>query len=194
MSTVAIKVVLLGNSGVGKTSLISRWVTGSWQANLKPTVGTVNLTQRVTINQTEVQVILWDTAGQEQFSTLAPLYVRSACVVILTASFSDETSFERLDYWMNLVKETCDANTPVILAVNKKDLQESCPYTIDEIDKKYNPIYHNIFYVSAQSGENVDLLFNNASEIGYDFYISHNQSDMQQKELPQENKQEKCSC
>jgi small GTP-binding protein len=167
------KTVLLGDSGVGKTSIVTRWTTGVYQRLLHPTVGACHQRKRVVIGDAEVELFIWDTAGQEQFQSLTPLYARSACVAILTASITDARSFENLAQWAEILSSATEEIPPVVLAVNKTDLRESAHISEDEITAKYAPQYAAHFFVSALTGEGIDNLFMHAAQLGYQFALAN---------------------
>lgn len=187
-----LKVVLLGDSGVGKTSLVFKWVTGFFNEKLKPTIGTNHQIKSIEINGTEVDVFLWDTAGQEQFHALAPLYVRQSSAVIIVTAADNPESQRNIQTWVNLVADSCDGNPPMILAVNKIDLVDSinsvCEGTIKDQVKKFP----KVFYVSASTGENVEQLFLEASQQGYEF--KQTEAEMQPKNVVTNDESKGCSC
>lgn len=168
----ACKIVLLGNSGVGKTSAVTRWTSGTWQSAIKPTVGANHQRKKVTVDGDDVDLFLWDTAGQEQFQALTPLYARSATAAIIVASIIDIASFNSLQTWIDLVNNSCDSQPPLLLAVNKIDLTENNVLTRDEIEDKYKSMFDDIFYISAATGEELDNLFMQAAIKGYHFIQS----------------------
>jgi small GTP-binding protein len=167
------KTVLLGDSGVGKTSIVARWTTGVYHRIANPTVGASHHRKRVVVDDTEVDLFVWDTAGQEQFQSLTPLYARSACVAILTASMTDQHSLENLAQWSEVLSAAAEAPPPVILAVNKVDLRESAQTTEDAIASKYGRRFAGQFFVSALTGEGVDNLFLYAAQLGYRFALAN---------------------
>lgn len=155
------KVVVVGNSGVGKTSLISQWISTKFEQFRNPTIGTYHQRKRVVLEGTgPVDLWVWDTAGQEQFHSLVPLYTRSACLAIVTAALDDETSFAAIPEWVDIVTSSCDPSPPIILAVNKTDRKEHAKLTEEEIHEKFGGEFLGLFFVSAQTGENVEPLFN----------------------------------
>ena len=164
------KIVLLGNSGVGKTSLVMKWTNGDFHRTIKPTIGANHQRKTVQISANEeIDLYLWDTAGQEQFQSLTPLYARSASCAIVVAAINDRESFEALEQWLKLLEASCDPVPPVILAVNKMDLMGQACKTQEEIEQEYSAKFCGIFYVSAASGENVDNVFNQAAKSAYEF-------------------------
>ncbi|OHT11917.1 small GTP-binding protein [Tritrichomonas foetus] len=166
------KIVLLGNSGVGKTSLVMRWTTGNFQQSIKTTIGSNHQRKTVTIDKYDVDLYLWDTAGQEQYRALTPLYTRSASAAIITASIDDEGSFEALQTWIDLLSSSCQRTPPMILAVNKIDLMnqpEAVQLSTEEIEARYLPLFSSIFFVSAATGEGVDTVFMQAAQSAYHY-------------------------
>ena len=157
------KVVVLGNSGAGKTSIILRWISDQFARESKPTIGSNHQRKRVDLPEGPVDLFVWDTAGQEQFQALMPLYARSSALAIITASIVDEESFQAIPKWIETVNNSCDPCPPLLLAVNKIDLTENALYTTEEIQEKYGEQFCGIFFVSALSGENIDNLFSSAA-------------------------------
>jgi small GTP-binding protein len=150
------KIVVLGNSGVGKTSLIQRWVSDSFSAQTKQTIGSNHQRKRVDIEPSgQADLYIWDTAGQERFHALTPLYTRSSDMAVLTAAVNDPSSFEQIAYWIDLITASCDVTPPIVLAVNKIDVGDD---RRDEIHQGYGAQFRSIFFVSAKTGENCDAL------------------------------------
>lgn len=165
------KIVLLGNSGVGKTSLAIYWATGDVSLKTNPTIGANHQLKTMKIRGEDVNIYLWDTSGQEQFQSLTPLYAQSSAAAILTAAINDEDSFNNLDTWINLLNNSCDKIPPIILVVNKIDLDEKTwRFEKDYIFEKYGEMFNDkIFFVSAVTGEGVDDAFLEAAISAYDF-------------------------
>jgi small GTP-binding protein len=167
--TLAFKAVMVGDSGVGKTALITRWTTGAFSHLSAPTIGANHHRKRVIVQNDAIDVFLWDTAGQEEFLALTPLYARGASVAILTTCIDEPNSFTNLDRWKKLVGSSGDVIPPIILAVNKMDLSASARINIEEIHDQYEGQFAGIFGVSAVTNEGVDNLFMFAAVEGYRF-------------------------
>ena len=157
------KVVLLGNTSTGKTSLANRWVNNIPTHDLSPTIGNKTMNKELTVDGKQIVVMLWDTAGQERYKALIPLYTRSSAAVILIAAVDNQSSIDALGDWLQVVKDCCDQGTPVVIGLNKTDLLDH------EMDISYmQSIYPEVsafFLVSAVTNENVDVMFFKAAEL-----------------------------
>jgi small GTP-binding protein len=191
----AFKAIMLGDSGVGKTSIVIRWTTGTCpRPGLEsPTVGANHQTKRVEIGGRDVELFIWDTAGQEQYRSLAPLYARGASVAIITASITDRESFEHLDRWIDTLNSSTDKTPPIILAVNKCDLPDAAAISQDEVDEAYRDRFTGLFFVSAVKDLGIDNLFSCAAEAGYRFALASQPPEENVLEEPAPEPQ-KCSC
>ena len=189
----SIKLVFLGNSGVGKTSIINRWIIGSNRTKPNPTIGSVNHMERLTINDIDLDLFIWDTSGQEQFAPLAPLYVRSTSIAIITTDITELHSFNNIDLWKSLINNTCDDNPPIILAINKIDKGDDAIISKDEIISKYNDIFYSIEFVSAETGDGINKLFLKSAEIGLNFVLQKKKS-LKNIIIISENQNNKCKC
>lgn len=151
------KVIFLGDTGVGKTSVISRRVQGTFDFKMVPTVGAGYEVTEVDVDGQTVELRCWDTAGQEQYSTLMPLYLRGAQVAVIVASIVDHISISHLAKWKSAVEEN-GPGTQVIVLINKIDLQGG-PTTLDELRAKLLDEFGTVLFASARAGEGIDELF-----------------------------------
>jgi small GTP-binding protein len=99
------KVIFLGNTGIGKTARAVRWVRGSYDEGIVPTIGAAHASKDIEVGQTIVKITLWDTAWQEQYRTIAPLYVRGSRVAIIVASIDLIDSFHSIPAWLELLTQ-----------------------------------------------------------------------------------------
>jgi small GTP-binding protein len=154
------KVVIFGNSQVGKTSIVLKWVNNSFSEVSKPTIGSNHHRKRIDLDGTgPVDLYVWDTAGQEQFQALMPLYARSSSFAIMTTAIDDMKSFDAIPTWTDAINSSSESPPPVVLAVNKMDLVGSEVFTVEEIHEKYDKDFLGVFFVSALSGEQIPELF-----------------------------------
>ena len=132
------KILVLGESSVGKTSLLVRYTEDKFE-NTVQTIGVDVKNKYVMYENKKIQLELWDTAGQERFKGIAQNYFRAANGVILVFDITNKESFNKLKFWINEGKTNIGQDTELILAENKVDLEESRAVTkeaIKEFGKK----------------------------------------------------------
>jgi small GTP-binding protein len=155
------KVVLLGDSGVGKTSIVHRASVGTFRTDVSPTVGAAHSDITVsTPDAREVTLAVWDTAGQERFRNLVPMYFHGACAAIIVFDIACRQSFASVSNWIDLFRENTDAAAWVVLLGNKADLDSVRTVTPDEVDNLKTE--NNIdFYLetSALTNQNITNAF-----------------------------------
>jgi len=116
------KIVLLGDSAVGKTSLVYRYVHGHFEAENPSTIGASFLTKRMTVADWQVKLQIWDTAGQERFRCMTPMYYRSAEAAILVYDITNEQTFASIKRWVDELKSNVGDGIVLAIAGNKVDL------------------------------------------------------------------------
>jgi small GTP-binding protein len=152
------KVILLGDTTVGKTSLARRQAHSTFDFKMVTTVGVDHLASELTIGDQKIKLMLWDTAGQEEFASLVPMYVRGAHVCVIVGSIVDPDSCAHLQLWQTRLQESGE-NPPIVVAINKTDLMEGAPLTPEEIRAEYDRFFQHIFFVSARTGDSIQELF-----------------------------------
>ena len=156
------KIILLGDSGVGKTCLLSMYTNGKCGPTI-PTIALEFCTKEIELDDNyKVKVQLWDTAGQERFKSLTPNYFKNAEGVILTYDITNTESFENLKYWINSIKTHLgDKNIfiPIIIVGNKLDMEDKRKITKENADKLSKEYNYKYFETSAKTGEGVDDAF-----------------------------------
>jgi small GTP-binding protein len=148
-----------------------QWTSGDFEAQIGPTVGANHQRKTIAIQKEEVDLFLWDTAGQEQFQALTPLYAHSASCALIVVAINDRDSFRGIATWTDLLMRSCDKVPPMILLVNKMDRANKASYSTDEIKEQYGASFQAIFFVSAVTAEGVDAAFLNAGELAYRFSV-----------------------
>ncbi|EAX90711.1 small GTP-binding protein, putative [Trichomonas vaginalis G3] len=120
----AIKLVLLGDSGVGKTSIVTQYVSGSAPENVNPTIGAAFVTKDVNIDGQNLELLIWDTAGQEVYRGLAPMYYRSALIAFIVYDVTKAETFDSVSYWIRELKTNVEENIVILVCGNKVDLED----------------------------------------------------------------------
>lgn len=159
-----IKCVLLGDSGVGKTSIMERYIRNSFNPNSQTTLGAMFFTQNTIINDNiKLHIDFWDTAGQERYHSLVPMYVRDVDIVILTYDINNLNSFKSLEKWIKYIDNNRNREKiKIIIAGTKNDLENK----VDE-NVVLNFIYNSHFVdfhpirLSSKNNYNFDKLKEN---------------------------------
>jgi len=158
------KVVLLGKSGVGKTSIISRYISNTFKESLMTTPGANFITKKVEFPESKktIKFEIWDTAGQERYRSLAKVFYNNASACILVYDITKKDSFDDVrDYWIPELKNNAPKNIILVLAGNKSDLYLNEQVNEEEgkaLAKKHNAIY---LRTSAKLNSSIDEVFNN---------------------------------
>jgi small GTP-binding protein len=120
-----VKVCIIGDTDVGKTSLSMRYCHGDFPDNTTPTIGASFLQRKVLIDNTEISLQIWDTAGQESFRSMAPMYYRGAKGAICVFDMTNLESFQKVAIWIRDLKNHSDPNVVICIAGNKCDKSNS---------------------------------------------------------------------
>ncbi|KAH9495211.1 Vacuolar protein sorting-associated protein 21 [Bulinus truncatus] len=161
----AYRVVLLGDQGVGKSSISLRFLRDEFHEHNAPTIGAAYLTQILKVGEKTVKLDLWDTAGQERFASLAPMYYRTAQGAIVVYDICSKSSFIRAKDWVKELKTQAPAGTIIMLCGNKIDMANECREVSIEDGVQMAKDKGLIFAeVSAKSGQGVKNIFQAIAE------------------------------
>ena len=155
-----LKVVTAGDGGVGKTTLLHRYIEGRFLADTRMTIGVEFFLKEITVEDKTILLQLWDFGGQERFRFLLDRYAMGARGAFLMFDLTRPVTFESIEHWLGIARIT-DPDMPVLLIGTKSDLMEG-PDPIDhsyieESCKKFN-LFHYL-KISSKTGENVNLAF-----------------------------------
>ena len=132
-----IKVVLLGEAGVGKTNLIRVAMGKSFETNMNSTIASSFYEAQINYNEKSYQYFLWDTAGQEIYRCVNKIFIKDSKLVIIVFAIDNRESFTNVDFWINYVKEILVEDTYILALVgNKGDLYDNQEIPDEEMDKK----------------------------------------------------------
>ena len=151
------KIVFIGNSAVGKTSIINQYTFGSSSEDHQPTVGIDFFAKAINVNGKQIRLQIWDTAGQEKFKSLIPSYVRSSTVAVFVFDITSRESFEELEKWYKMVIEL--ASPSIIVVGNKSDLADERTVSTEEGQKYAESLSAQYIETSARTPSNIDELF-----------------------------------
>ncbi|KAK1925466.1 ras family-domain-containing protein [Papiliotrema laurentii] len=122
VKAVQVKLVLLGEAAVGKSSLVLRFCSNDFNENTSPTIGAAFLTQKCRLENRVVKFEIWDTAGQERFHSLAPMYYRNAAAAVVVYDITKAASLEKAKAWVKELQRQANPNIVICLVGNKSDL------------------------------------------------------------------------
>ncbi len=153
-----LKLLMAGDSGVGKSSLVYRFIDNTFTPTFISTVGVDFKIKNVALKQKKVRLQIWDTAGQERYQSITPAYYRSANGVVIVFDLTNPDSFSHVTRWMQLIRKHCDDDVEVFLVGNKCDQEQRRVRRVDaETWARKNRIHY--LEVSAKTGENVNDTF-----------------------------------
>jgi len=121
-STIDIKMILLGDAGVGKTSIIGRYVDDSFSDDYESSSSYTYVQKKIVISNQKINLSIWDTVGQEKYRALTKLFFKDTKIVILVYAIDNKNGFEGLDYWLKLYKESIGDEAILGIVGNKSDL------------------------------------------------------------------------
>jgi small GTP-binding protein len=153
------KIVLLGNSRCGKTSILARKLTNGPIPHLNATIGVNCQEVEIDIDGRPITLNVWDTAGQELYYAVVPIYIRGASAALLVCDISDHSSFLRLEWWHSMVLEHAGSAIPVFVVANKIDLLSKQIVMDNELEAFAANHSAKLCRTSAVTGEGVEALF-----------------------------------
>ncbi|XP_061646484.1 ras-related protein Rab-23 isoform X1 [Phyllopteryx taeniolatus] len=160
---VAIKVVVVGNGAVGKSSMIQRYCKGVFTKDYKKTIGVDFLERQIIVNDEDVRLMLWDTAGQEEFDAITKAYYRGAQACVLVFSTTDRDSFLAIDNWKEKIEAEV-GDIPTVLVQNKIDLLEESVIKNEEAEGLAKRLKFRFYRASVKEDLNVTEVFKYLAE------------------------------
>lgn len=157
------KCVFLGEGRVGKTSVGLKWTEGTFDSQRRSTVQAGLYTKSVMTSKGMIDVNLWDTAGQEEFHAVTPIYYKGSHAAILVYSVTDERSFERMVQWHKELSQNV-GDIKMVVVANKIDLVRDRVIPSSRGVQYAESIGCSHFEVSAKTGEGIDMLFQYLTE------------------------------
>jgi len=156
-------VLIIGNGAVGKSSMIQRYCRGTFTKNYKKTIGVDFLEKQLRVHGEDVRLMLWDTAGQEEFDALTRSYYRGAQACVVAFSTTDRESLLAVRKWRGKVEDEC-GDIPMVLVQNKIDLISQAEVNSQEAERLAQEARMKLYRTSVKEDLNVDLVFQHLAE------------------------------
>ena len=154
-----IKIILIGDSAVGKTNIMNKYLKGTFNENTKATVGVEFGSKLFNIENHKIKAQIWDTAGQEKYKAITGAYYKGSKGAFVVYDITRKETFESTDKWINDLKVTADPKINIILIGNKCDLEDKREVLKDQGEEKAKSFGCAFLETSALSGDNIDKGF-----------------------------------
>ncbi|XP_014218899.1 ras-related protein Rab-21 [Copidosoma floridanum] len=153
------KVVLLGEGCVGKTSVVLRYVEDKFNDKHISTLQASFFNKKLNINGKRINLAIWDTAGQEKFHALGPIYYRMSNGAILVYDITDEETFKKVKNWVKELRKMLGSDIRLVIAGNKVDLEKERNVTVEEAEEYAKQVGAVHFHTSAKQNFNIEEMF-----------------------------------
>lgn len=156
------KVIMLGDSSVGKTSIVLQFYKAQFEMTSEPTIGASYVTKIMKTKRGDLPLHIWDTAGQERFKSVIPMYMRGCSAVVLVCSVDSADSIQNLNTWLRIIEENVSDVENLFLVLNKTDKD---PDFDSRCAEEWAKEHHCKFYKTcAKQKETIDPLFQDIAE------------------------------
>ena len=184
-----LKIVLLGDSGVGKTNLISRYISNKFEKDTKSTIGVEFFCKTFKVNKDKIiKMELWDTAGQERYKSITSVYYKGAKGAFIVYDITSKKSFDNIDKWITEIKEKNNNEVKLVIIGNKIDLDNNREITFEEAKNKFKDKNILLIETSALNDTNVNEAFTSMVKI---LYLEYKKDGGKNSNLLSEQKGEK---
>ncbi|KRX11172.1 P-loop containing nucleoside triphosphate hydrolase [Pseudocohnilembus persalinus] len=153
------KIVLIGDSGVGKTNILTRFIKNEFNLESKPTIGVEFATKTLKTDDKLVKAQIWDTAGQERYRAITNAYYRGAVGALVMYDMTRQNTFENIKKWLQELREHADPNIVIMLVGNKNDLKEQRAVKTEDATEFAKENSLAFLETSALDGDNVEDAF-----------------------------------
>ena len=176
---VLFKILLIGDSGVGKTSVKLRYTKNVFHEEFLNSIGVDFKSKDLNIDGRKVKLQIWDTAGQERFRTITTSYYRGAHAIVIVFDLTKRETYEHVQKWMNDINRFAKENVLKLIIGNKSDLTNEVKVSYEEVRALASQMKATYFSVSAKKNENINEFFEAATKIFLiknNFYIEENKA------------------
>ena len=163
------KLIIIGDAGVGKSSILKRAVKNIFEESYQATIGFEFLLMHFQVNDLKIKFQIWDTCGQEMYRSLVQGFYHNTSLALLVYDINKKPTFESLDIWLKDLKQHTEQDLPVFIVGNKNDLDRN---VTEEEAKEFNKVNNIVYFAecSAKRGYNVKEIFFEAAKYLYQIY------------------------
>lgn len=194
MSEQKFKIVILGDTCVGKSCILMRFVKNSMLHNHLSTIGIDSSTKTITTERGKATLQIWDTAGQDKFRSISQSYIRNGDAIILVYDITSDDTFQHVTTWMDAIHNMAKQDVPIILVGNKTDMENERRITTEEGQKlaeKYKLLFKE---VSAMTGDGVADAFTMLTIALFDKQGITGNGGCKLEDAKKNNRRKRCDC
>ena len=165
------KIIMLGDSGVGKDKILKRAFYNQFNENYQATIGFEFLLMHFCVNKLKIKLQIWDTCGQEMYRSLVQGFYRNTSLVLLVYDITNRKTYEGLDVWIKDIRTRTEPEMPIFIIGNKCDKEDQRQVTFDEVKEfSFSRRAKYLTECSSETGENVENIFYEAAKYLYSSY------------------------
>ena len=153
------KLILIGDTGVGKSNILSRYINNEFSLATQPTVGVEFGSKIIKKDDKSIKLQIWDTAGQERYKSITNAYYKGSKGAFIVYDISRKTTFENVDKWIGELKDNASEDVHIMIVGNKSDLEDKREVNTEEVAKKAEQYKIAFCETSALKGKNIEFAF-----------------------------------
>ena len=158
------KIIIIGNSGVGKSNILGRYLNDEFQQDTKSTVGVEFGSKKMVIENVTIKLQIWDTAGQERYRSITSAYYKGSKGCFIVYDITSQQSFDDVEKWYEEISKITEKNISIILVGNKCDLESERKVTIEMGEEKAKNLNCPFYETSALNNTHIDTVFQTITE------------------------------
>ena len=172
------KVIIIGDTSVGKSNILTRYIKDEFSLNTKSTVGVELGIKFLKIKNINSKIQIWDTAGQERYRAITSSYFKGSNGCFIVYDITNETSFDNIEKWYEQIQSETSKEIPIVLVGNKCDLENERKVPTEKAKDKAKNLKCAFFETSALNGINIDKIFEELVNTIYEKTASKNEDDI----------------